>query len=342
MFLKKELNAKTLLFGILFVAVTFSFSQNVSASTITGVVYDNHRNPLAEVDVELLNDYYQQVNRTQTDGSGRYQFGGLSDGRYTVRVLPFRYDLTDQSHPLEINTVNVRGGQGNTYLTEDFYLTPKKGSLAAAELGVIFAQEIPTGARKSYEQALKDFSKSRNDEGINGLREAVKTFPTYYLALNELGKRLTIKGDYGEAAPVLLKAVEVNPQSPTTLYYLGLSLHKLNYNKPAITALTQAYILAPASVQVLYVLGKAERLEGKYDNAEKHLLQAKKLSKVSVPEIHKELVQLYANDMKKYNEAADELELYMKSGKLSAEEEKKTKKIITDLREKAKTSPSKS
>ncbi len=339
MFLVKGLKVGTLLFGILFAAGILLFSQNVSASTITGIVYDNHRNPLAEVDVELLDDNYQQKDRTQTDGSGRYQFSGLSDGRYTVTVLPFRYDFTDQSHPIEINTVNVRGGQGNTYLTEDFYLTPKRGSLAAAELGVIFAQEIPAEAKKKYEQAVKDFSKSRNDEGILGLREAIKIFPTYYLALNELGKKLTVKGEYGEAAPILLKAVEVNPQSPTTLYYLGLSLHKLNYNKPAITALTQAYILAPASVQVLYVLGKAERLEGKYGSAEKHLLQAKKLSKVSVPEIHKELVQLYANDMKKYNEAADELELYMKSGKLSAEEEKKTKKIATDLREKAKTQP---
>lgn len=341
MFLVKLLKVETLLFGILFAAGILLFSQNAAASTIAGIVYDNHRNPLAEVDVELLNEYYQQINRTQTDGSGRYQFAGLSDGRYTVSVLPFRYDLTDQAHPLEINTVNVRGGQGNTYLTEDFYLTPKRGSLAAAELGVIFAQEIPTDARKLYEQAVKDFSKLRSDEGMNGLRAAIKIFPTYYLALNELGKKLTIKGDYGEAAPILLKAVEVNPQNPTTLYYLGLSLHKLNYNKPAITALTQAYVLAPASVQVLYVLGKAERMDGKYENAEKHLLQAKKLSKVSVPEIHKELVQLYANDMKKYKEAADELELYMKSGKLSAEEEKKTKKIAADLKEKAKTQPNK-
>ncbi|MGI8640744.1 MAG: carboxypeptidase regulatory-like domain-containing protein [Pyrinomonadaceae bacterium] len=342
MFLVKELKVKTYLFGISFVIGMLLLSQSVLASTISGTVYDNHRNPLSDVDVELLNDYYQQINRTRTDGSGRYQFSGLSDGRYSVNVLPFRYDLIEQSHPIEINTINARGGQGNTFITEDFYLMPKKGSLADSEIGVIFAQEVPAEAKKVYEQAVKDISRSRKDEGLSGLREAIKIFPKYYLALYQLGKELSIKGEYGEAVPILIRAAEVNPQSPTTLYYLGYSLLKLNYSKPAIIALTQAHILAPASIQVLFVLGKAERLESKYEDAEKHLLQAKKLSKVGVPEIYKELAQLYANNLRKYKEAADELELYMKASKLSNEEEQKTKKIINDLREKAKTQLSKS
>jgi tetratricopeptide (TPR) repeat protein len=86
---------------------------------------------------------------------------------------------------------------------------------------------------------------------------------------------------------------------------------------------------------VLYVLGKVERAEGKYQEAEKHLLQAKKVSKNPIPEIHKELAQLYGNDLKKYKEAADELELYLKASKLEDGEEKKVKKIISDLRGKA-------
>ncbi len=52
-------------------------------------------------------------------------------------------------------------------------------------------------------------------------------------------------------------------------------------------------VLAPSSTQVFFVLGKIERSGGKFNDAEKHLLQAKKLSKVAVPEIHKELAQLY-------------------------------------------------
>jgi tetratricopeptide (TPR) repeat protein len=259
MFLVKKLKVKKFFFIIFSVAGILLLLQNVSASTISGTVYDNRRNPLSEVDVELQDQFYRQADRTRTNSSGRYQFGGLNDGNYTVRVLPFRYDLIDQSQYVEITTINVRGGQGNTYITQDFYLLPKKGSLADTELGVVFAQEVPKEAEKVYEQAAKNVSKDHKEEGILGLREAVKLFPNYYLALHLLGKELFIKGQYGEAVPILLKAVEVNPRSATTLYYLGNSLSKLNYNKAAMTALNQAHLLAPASTQVLFILGKVER-----------------------------------------------------------------------------------
>lgn len=342
--LLKELKMKKFFLGVFFLLGILLLSQQVLASTISGTVYDPQRNPLSDVDVELLDQYYRQVNRTRTDATGRYHFTGLDDGNYTVKVLPFRYDLLDQSQYVEINTINIRGGQGNSYETRDFYLLPRKGSLADAELGVIFAQEVPKEAEKAYEQAIKEISKQRREEGIAGLREAVKLFPKYYLALHRLGVELFINNEYSEAAQKFIKAIEVNPKNPKTLYYLGNSLYKMgkDYNKAAITALNQAYILAPGSTQILFVLGKAERLEGKYTDAEKHLLQAKKLSKVSVPEIHKELAQLYANDLKKYEEAADELELYLKASKLDDANSKQIKKLISDLREKAKTKTGKS
>jgi tetratricopeptide (TPR) repeat protein len=226
---------------------------------------------------------------------------------------------------------------GSLYITQDFYLQPKKGGLAEAEIGVVFAQDVPREANKVYEKALKDLAGKRTTEGILGLNEAVKIFPDYYLALHRIGKELFKIKKYQEAVPFLIKAAEVNPKSATSFYYLGYSLYNLgkDFNKSALTSLNQAYILAPSSTQVLYVLGKVERSIGKFGDAEKHLLQAKKLSKAAVPEIQKELAQLYGDDLKKYKEAADELDLYLKASKLSPEDEKKTKKIISDLRKKA-------
>lgn len=328
------------IFSGFFVITIILFTSSIAfASTISGIVYDNYRNPLIEVDVELLDDYYRLQNRVRTDGSGRYEFDGLSDGRYTIRVLPFNYDLQDLSYPIEINTINIKGTQGVTFINQDFYLAPKKGGLVEAELGVIFAQDIPSEAKKLYENGVNDLSKKRKDEGMAELRKAIDIFPAYYLALHRLGKELFVKGEYGEAAQRFIKAIEVNSKSATSLYYLGSCLNKLGtqYNKAAIAALNQAYILAPSSTQVLYVLGKVEREEGDFTNAEKYLLLAKKSSKVPVPEIHSELAQLYANDLKKFDEAADELESYMKASKLSGEQSKKLKKTISDLREKAKT-----
>ena len=336
----KNLVRTPIIFGVLVFFVMLFVSQNAfGASTIQGTVYDKQRNTLSQIEVELLNEYYQTVDRARTDGSGRYQFNGVRDGRYTVRVFAFRFDLEDQDQPVEVITQTVRGTEGTSFVLADFYLLPKKGGLADTETGVVFAQDIPPDAKKMYEKALKDLSDKRTDEGILEFNEAVKIFPNYYLALHRIGKELYIMKRYKDAVPFLLKAVEVNNKNATTLYYLGYSLHNLGkeYNKAAMRCLNNALILAPSSTQVLFALGKIERSDGKYNEAEKHLLQAKKLSKVAVPDIHKELAQLYADDMKKYKEAADELELYLKASNLDGSAATQTKKVIDSLREKAKS-----
>lgn len=341
MFRGKLISARVIA-GLLLIAVYILFAQSAHArSSISGLVLDKLRNPLIDVDVELLNDFYQQIRRSRTDGSGRYTFDGLTDGRYSVRVLPFRYDLEDQTQPIEIVTVDIRGDQGTSFNILDFILLPKKGGLAEAELGVVFGQNIPPDAKKAYDAAMVDFTAKRTNDGIMGLNKAIGLFPEYYLALHRLGKELYVLKKYQEAVPFLFKAAEVNPKSAASFYYLGSSLNNMGkeYTKAALASLNQSYILAPGSAQVAYMLGKVERTSGDFVSAEKHLLLAKKLSKISVPEIHKELAQLYANDMKKFNEAAAELETYLKNSKPNEAETTQIKKIISDLREKAKTKP---
>lgn len=327
-----------ILLGSFFVSVL-----EAQASAISGFVYAKaSRQPLPDIDVELLNNDNQMRNRAKTDGAGRYTFNGLPDGRYTVRVMAFRFDYEDQEAMVEIVTMTVRGqGIGNTVIMQDFYMSPRRGSLAETEVGVVFAQEIPAEAKRLFDGAVSDLSRSRPVEGMQGLRSAISVFPDYYAALYRLGSELIARKEYGESAQVFMKAASVNQRSATSLYYVGYSLHNLgkDFNKGAIVALESALEKAPSSVQVLYLLGKVERAEGSFANAEKHLVQAKKLSRNPVPEIQSELAQLYANDLKKFEEAANELELYLKASKLPAEDEKKTRKVISDLRSKAKATP---
>lgn len=337
-----KFSGKNILPFFVFVLAIAFLSPNAFGSTIMGMVYDNQRNPLTDIDVELLDDYYRPLNRTKTSSAGRYEFSGLGDGRFTVRVLAFRHDFKDESALVEISTIiSVPGQVGNGFFTQDFYLTPKKGSLLESELGVVFAQDVPKEAERVYQTALKTLSQKSTDSGIAQLREAVKIFPDYYLALHRLGRELYFKGEYGEAAQVSLKASEVNPKSGTSFYYLGNSLAKLNYNKAAIVALNQALALAPSSYQILFALAKTEIAEGMFVQAEKHLLEAKKLVSTGVPDIHWELAQIYGNNLKKYKEAADELELYLKVGKFDDTHTNKIRKIINNLRDKAKNQTAK-
>lgn len=334
--------------------LSFSFllllflSQNISAaSTIQGFIYDKQRNTLPDIDVELLDDYYRMVQRTRSDSGGRYQFDGLSDGRYTVRVLAFRYDYMDQEIPVEVTTQNFVSANGTKsggigFFPQDFQLLPKKGGLKDAELGVVFAQDVPKEAETAYKKGIDFLAKKKTTEGMSSLMEAIQKYDMYYAAYFRLGQEYFANKKYIEAFQFFKKASDINPKSATSWYYMGMALNKLGkeYNKAAMTSLKQAAILAPASQVVFYMLGKVEREEGKFPEAEEHLLLAKKLSPVKVPEIHKELSQLYVNDLKKFKEAADELEFYLKASKLKGDEEKEVKDLIVKLREKAKTQAS--
>lgn len=325
---------------VAFFLLIFCAAQSAAAANvISGVIYDKQGNTLNAVDVELQDEYYRLLQRAKTDSIGRYQFGGLNNGNYTVKALPFQYDMQDQSQYVEIQAISARPGDpGSMYVNQDFYLQPKKGGLRDIELSVIFAQEVPKDAKVAYEKALSGFSRKRDNEAFDDLKTAIRIFPTYYNALYRFGIELFMRKQYQESFQVFMKVIEVNPRSATSFFYMGSSFYNLGreYNKAALTSLNQALILAPASPQVLWMLGRAERRAGKFVDAEKHLLQAKKVSGAKTPEILRELSQLYADDLKKYKEAADELELYLRASKLKDEEEQKTKIVISNLREKAK------
>jgi tetratricopeptide (TPR) repeat protein len=323
----------------IFLFCFFILSGNAFATTLTGIVYDHQRNTLPDVDIELEGNTGAFRNHVRTDSTGKYQISGLGEGYFTVRVLPFRYDYEEQSQTIYIQTVSLTGGQTNDTIIQDFYLAPRKGSLIDYETKVVFVQDIPLEAKKSYELAIVSFSKKRNDEAVSALKDAVAKFPSYFQALFQLGKVYFFKGEYGTASQYLIKAGDINNKSAMSFFLLGDALRRLGYNKAAIVALNQAHTLIPASSQVLLSLGTAQRQEGVYLEAEKNLKQAEKLSRISNPEIHWQLAQLYGQNLKKYDQAANELEAFLKA-RPDAKDTEKIKKLIKDFREKAKSSSS--
>jgi hypothetical protein len=62
-------------------------TQPVNRSTVSGFVFDPYRRPVPEIRVELMNEVNSVLQRTRTDGSGRFLFRGLSSGRFIIKVL---------------------------------------------------------------------------------------------------------------------------------------------------------------------------------------------------------------------------------------------------------------
>lgn len=325
-------------------ALPAAFAQLGSGNTINGFVFGGQRLPVSDINIELLDEFNRTIERTKTNGSGRYFFTRLGPGRYRVRVLAFETAYAEQTQEVEIINITRRSSDGSTQVTGresvqlDFYLKPKAttASVSTNSADVLFAQTVPAEAKKTYERGVADLVANREASGLEAIKHSIELFPEYYVALDRLGTEYITRKHYLAAALLLAQAVKVNQRAHSSYYSLGYCLYNLNRKRDAIESLKRAVSLNAASVNAPILLGRTLREVGKYDEAERQLKRAKELAKGNAPEIHWQLALLYGNNLKRYPEAAEELELFLKA-QPESRDTTSIRKLIATFRDKAKT-----
>jgi len=303
-------------------------------SRITGQVFGANRRPLADVYVELRSEVESVLQRTRTNGGGTFIFSNLTAGRFSIRVRPFGTDYEEQIQEVELVT-SVGGRNVADVQYKDFYLRTRRDAKPTTSVTeVVFAQEIPDAAKKSFEKAIGEFEGNLPDAGILDLENAVKTFPDYFLALDRLGVELLKKQRYPEASAYFDRAVVVNPKSANSWYGLSFALYAQNQTPRSIEAAKKATALSPESVEMNLMLGVALRQGRNYIDAEKSLLKAKKISNGSSADVSWNLALLYVYNIKNSRLAADELENYLKI-KPDHPDAVRIKKLISQFRNSA-------
>lgn len=312
-----------------------------TGNTISGYVFGAERQPVYDISVELLDDFSRSVARAKTNASGRYYFGGLHQGKFRIRVLPTGSDFEEQEQDVEIQNITRSTPNGGTIISgfenvqKDFYLRKRQRNSPKGRPETVFVQEIPASAKEKYEIGLKLIEEKQNLEGLKSIKTAIEIFPQYFEAIQKLGTEY-IKLQYYEAAQILLtQAVEINPRAFQSWYGLGYASYSLNNVEAGVKAVNKALELNPNSVESLLLNGVIQRKLKRYEEALKQLKKAKSLAKDSIPEIHWQLALLYAYNLNRYANAADELELYLKAKPENIEAEN-IKKLIKQFREKAK------
>jgi hypothetical protein len=308
--------------------------QASGRGTISGYVFGPQRSPLGQVIVELRNDVNMVVSRTRTNGGGQFTFFGVPNGRFSVTVLPLGTNLEGQSQDVEIAGIGVRGTPipGNAQV--DFYLKPRSAPGPPQISEVVFAQDVPEEAERAYEAAISDLGSERVDQGLKGLQRSIEIFPTYYLALERLGRELIKLANYEEAVKTCSAAVAINPRSFSCWYGISFGNFSLNNWQAAIDSALKALEIDKNSINTLIVLGISQRSLRQFEEAETSLLRAKSLDKTRNPDIYWNLALLYTHNLKKYQDAADALELYLKANTAMPEAEKrKIRTLIKRLRE---------
>jgi tetratricopeptide (TPR) repeat protein len=287
-----------------------AFSKNSYAlNRIEGQVYDPNRRPVPNLYVELLNEVDSVIQRTKTNVSGRFSFVGVPPGRLTVRVLTFGTNFMEQTQ--EVTIVQTRNNNDVDYVDINLrYETRRRGPETDLPPGVIFAQDIPPAARTLYLKGLADFGKDQ-EKGLLEIEEAIKIFPSYFDALNWLGKEYVARRNYDKAYPYLLRAIDVNQRSAPTYYSLGYAFYQMKQYPAALEAARATTLLAPGSVDAQLLYGTILRITGSYSEAETTLQKANSLAKKINAEVHWQLSLLY-NRLNRNQDTINELEEFLK------------------------------
>ncbi len=335
--------------ALVFPANTALAANVQGRSTIYGNVYGEGRRPVADVYVELLDDVNSTIRQIKTDMSGRFQFSGLVDGRYIIKVHTGNTGYLEHSQQVVIAAISSAratdrpSGSDNQHLDIALRLD-ERGMYGPFSIpGVVFAQEIPAAAKRNYDEGIAFIREKKEEQAFAMLRQALEVFPDYYAALDRLGSEYAIRGvsdkginkEFLQAGLVLLtKASQVNPRGYSSMYGLGWTEYHLGMTNEAIDHLVKASALYGKSSDPYLMLGKAYRRNKMPEKAEEALKRADQLASGKDPDIHWALANVY-NEQKRYGDAAAQLELYLKNAP-KGEDPQKIKDLIARLREKAK------
>lgn len=289
-------------------------AQVQNRNTISGIISNAEGKPLDRIRVELADEVEMTITQTYTNSTGRYSFRNLTSGTFILKV---HSDGKYAATRARVNLYNIRNGSSTQELV-DFVLrtlSETKGSSVPSNTGTTFAQEVPTDARKLYERATRQLDNKQIEQGITSLKAAIAAFPTYYQALERLGIEYVRRQEYEPAHEALAKAATVNPNGAACLYVLGVAQFYLSQLPAAAASLRRAVLIAPSSPNATFAhfyLGLALWKLGRHADAEPHLRKSLELGGNSIPpDVHLYLAQ-QCSDTRRYKEAADELETFLR------------------------------
>ncbi|MFY9553824.1 MAG: tetratricopeptide repeat protein [Blastocatellia bacterium] len=145
--------------------------------------------------------------------------------------------------------------------------TTPPGTIAVSELDV----RVPKEARDAYDAAMRCLRSGQADEAVNQFRRALKIYPKYFRALNDLGALLMKMSRLDEAAETLERAAVIAPHVYHPRLSLAIIRTRQSKYKQAIELLEQLHKENPKLNDVRVALADALMAVGRLDNAEPHL-----------------------------------------------------------------------
>jgi tetratricopeptide (TPR) repeat protein len=314
---------------------------NGGRHTIQGRIYvsSGRRSDIVGLKIRLINFGAGDAS-VIADGTGTFSFKNLNAGNY--RVIVEGGDLFEnfqESVVIDDPGSSAMGGVlsakgGPKIMNVQVYLRPKAGRDAPMALGVVNAQlaSVPKPAIELYEGALRSIAEKDQQRAVTQLREAIAIHKEFPLAWNDLGVLLQNLSDSKGAIDAFRSAVRYDPQSAAANLNLGCALFNAGSYLEAEKHLMAAILRNNSSYRAHYYMGLTQIKLDRPDIAEQAFRRAIEVGHEQAGMAHYMLGGIYWS-VKRYKEAADELEVYLKLMP-NAKDSDKTRLSIAELRSK--------
>ena len=255
-----------------------------------------------------------------TDEKGHFAFLGVPAGEYSVMLVQ---DPEFEPFSQDVSVVQPYGAPPRT-----FYVNVRVKKKAVLNPDFV---NVPKPALAHYDKAVELSGKGDHTKAIEELKLAIKEYPAFMLAFNELGVQYLKLNQLQDADEAFQSALKLNPDAVVALTNRGIAIFMMKRYGDAVPILRAALAKNDQSAVGHYFLGQALAGLGQFEEAEKELLTSLELGKEQMKEAHRLLAIIYSSRGAK-TKAAAQLEAYLKLAP-NAPDAEKLRATIRQLKE---------
>lgn len=244
----------------------------------------------------------------------RTEFNQLQNGEYLVTIT------VDNEKVVETYSerVSLRGAfsllkQVNALMRSKIRMageTVAPGTLAAPGTASVTV-EIPKDARKAFEKGINKSEQGKSEEAIKAFQEAIKHYPTYLNAINNLAVEYMKLSRYDEAKEHLETALKLSESSSLTHLNMGIILNQKKNFSEAKNHLNKAIELDFRNPLAHFELGIASFQLSDFTQAQMEFETTVGMAASKIPLSRLYLAEIYKRNSRS-RDAMDQLESFLK------------------------------
>lgn len=198
------------------------------------------------------------------NSAGGFEIHGIQPGTYVVTVR-------NSSGPLSRQMLNLNDHMGVLSIAVDQNQRHAASSVDAVVSVHRLTHKVPKAAKKQYDKALA--AGDDNETVIACLKRATELDPEYVEALNNLGSRYIVTGQFDKSLEVLKQAATVDPSNSFVHTNLAAALMATNHSSEAEQVARRAVQLSSNNDKARYMLGLALYNEQKFTDEAVQMLR---------------------------------------------------------------------